>query len=165
MNKKAFASAVAVMAATITLPFSAAAADTPKTETMELSASVASDYILTIPSNTSVALEFGKEKTEIGSLKVTGNVKPSESVTVNVEKTAFQSSEGNTFDYRLLSGEQEFQTASWNEEELRAEKAKEIPLTANIPSKTWYSAAAGDYTATITFTAKLNPAPAEGENP
>ena len=87
MNKKAFASAVAVMtAAAITLPVPAAAADTPKTKTMELSASVASDYIVTIPSNTPVALEFGKEKTGIGSLKVTGNVKPSESVTVNVEK-------------------------------------------------------------------------------
>lgn len=140
------------MAAVVPVP----AAENPKTDTLELNANVASEYHLTIPSSAAVALTFGEEMTEIGKLKVTGNVKPLETVTVSAQTTPFENinKKGSSFTYKLLNETEEFKKAEWNEEELR-KGTKEISLTVNIPSETWYSAAAGDYTSTITFTAEL----------
>lgn len=133
-----------------------AAADNTTSRNTELTAEVASSYILTIPKDQEIS--YGTQDTDLSSgVSVTGNVKPSQKVTVTVSKTDFvnQDAEDSSFAFSLLSAGKEFTSGEWSETELRAAKAKEFPLTVHVDQTAWDSAKAGSYKATITFTAEL----------
>lgn len=118
-----------------------------------LTASKPSTYELTIPATTEII--YNSEKTELKGLKVTGDVKPGSTVTVVATKNALKRKDSNdVLVYNLKNGDTEFESASWNEDELRSGN-KEIPLSVNISKDAWASAKAGDYTGSITFNATL----------
>ena len=80
MKKKMAAGMLCMMmAVSVAVPVSAA----EKPESTTLTTDVASEYMLTIPMD--MEIPFGSEETGIGSVKVTGNVKPAETVKVDVE--------------------------------------------------------------------------------
>lgn len=122
---------------------------------------VASEYTLTIPMN--MEITFGAEETGIGSVKVTGNVKPAETVKVDVETGNFISQDDpqDTIVLTLINknDNSEFGISIWNEKEMRDE-TKKIPLAVQIKSEDWGKAHAGTYQATLTFTASLSTPPA-----
>lgn len=123
-------------------------------KTTEISTSVASTYILTIPAKTEI--EFDEESTDLnGTLKVTGNVLPTQSVVVTVETHDLENSVQNTIlPYALMNGTEKFETATWNEEELRAEN-KEFQLSVAIEQEDWNRAKAGSYEGSIVFIADM----------
>src|SRR5699024_9009074 len=84
MKKKMVAGMLCMMmVVSVAAPVSAA----QKQESTTLTTDVASEYMLTIPQNMEIV--FGTEETNIGSVKVTGNVKPAETVKVDVETGNF----------------------------------------------------------------------------
>ena len=125
-------------------------------EKTTLTADVGSVYTVSIPADQDIV--FGKEDTTLdGRLKVTGNVKPGEKVTVSASATAFvnQDVNGESFAFSLKSGAAEFTSMDWSEAELRAAAPKEAALTVHVPSESWAQAKAGTYKASITFRAEL----------
>lgn len=123
-------------------------------KTTTLTASKASTYTLTIPADTQIT--YNTEKTELNGLKVTGNVKPGSTVNVKATKNPLQRlGTKDVLTYSLNNGDTEFESASWNEEELRAGD-KEIALSVSITKDAWASAKAGDYTGSIIFDIALN---------
>ena len=139
-----------VMATGMVVPVSAESKNTT------LTTEVASEYTLTIPMDTSIA--FGAEETDIGFVKVTGNVKPAETVKVDVETSNFISQDDpeDTIALTLINknDNSEFGISIWNEKEMRNE-TKEIPLVVQVKEEDWAKAYAGIYQATLTFTASL----------
>lgn len=118
-----------------------------------LTASKPSTYELTIPATTKII--YNSEKTELNGLKVTGDVKPGSTVTVIATKNALQrTGSDDVLAYSLMDEEKEFESALWNEDELRAGD-KEIPLSVDISKDAWASAKAGDYTGSIVFDVTL----------
>ena len=142
-----------MMAAAMAVPVSAAE---PQEKSTTLTTDVESEYILTIPKDTQIP--FGAEETGIGSVKVTGNVKPAETVKVDVETGNFISQDNpqDTIALTLINknDNSEFRTSIWNEKEMRDE-TKEIPLAVQVKGEDWNKAYAGTYQATLTFTASL----------
>lgn len=139
--------------AAVAVPVHAAEETTEKTTT--INTSVESKYELTIPANTTI--DFNKPSTELnGKLKVTGNVKPSQTVTVSAatNKLENQDNAGASIDFVLKNEGSNFTSETWNETELR-DGTKEIPLKVAIEQSAWDSAKAGDYTGSIVFTAEL----------
>ena len=134
------------------LPVSVSAADS---KTMELNAYVESTYTLTIPSKTEIV--FNSTSTDLnGTLKVTGNVRPMQKVTVKAELNALHNAVQNTnLPYKLMSGAVEFQAADWSETELRAAEPKELQLSVDIAAEDWNQAKGGEYQVNIVFTAEL----------
>ncbi|HIR26471.1 MAG TPA: hypothetical protein IAB84_00715 [Candidatus Choladousia intestinigallinarum] len=134
------------------LPVSVSAADS---KTMELNAYVESTYTLTIPSKTEIV--FNSTSTDLnGTLKVTGNVRPMQKVTVKAELNALHNAVQNTnLPYKLMSGAVEFQAADWSETELRAAEPKELQLSVDIAAEDWNQAKGGEYQGNIVFTAEL----------
>ena len=134
------------------LPVSVSAADS---KTMELNAYVESTYTLTIPSKTEIV--FNSTSTDLnGTLKVTGNVRPMQKVTVKAELNALHNAVQNTnLPYKLMSGGGEFQAADWSETELRAAEPKELQLSVDIAAEDWNQAKGGEYQGNIVFTAEL----------
>lgn len=125
-----------------------------------IKANIQSVYTLTIPAETQI--EFEDTSTNLdGALKVTGNVLPSQEVEVTAAAGAFHNTvQGTDLPYKLMNGQEEFKTATWNETELRngfenEENAKQIPLSIAIKESDWQFAEAGDYEGSITFTANL----------
>lgn len=149
MNKKIIAAVLGLtlMMGTV-LPAHAEEKTTP------INASVDSTYTLTIPAKTDIA--FNAESTDLnGVLKVTGNVLPTESVTVTVKTNDLENRVRNMkLPYKLMYGANEFTTATWNEDELRAE-SKEIQLSLAIEKSDWDKAEAGSYEGSIVFTAGM----------
>ncbi|HIZ22503.1 MAG TPA: hypothetical protein IAA21_06870 [Candidatus Blautia faecigallinarum] len=141
-----------MMAVSVAVPVSAA----QKQESMTLTLDVGSEYTLTIPMD--MDIPFGAEETNIGSVKVTGNVKPAETVEVDVEIGNFISQDNpqDTIALTLINknDNSEFGTSIWNEKEMRDE-TKEIPLAVQVKEEDWAKAYAGTYQATLTFTASL----------
>lgn len=139
-----------LLAAGMAVPVSA------ESKTTTLTTDVASEYTLTIPKDTSIA--FGAEEMEIGVVKVTGNVKPAETVRVDVETGNFISQDDarDTIALTLINqnDNNEFKSSIWNENDMRNE-TKEIPLVVQIKKEDWDKAYAGTYQATLTFTASL----------
>lgn len=145
-----------MMAVCMAVPASAA-----EEKSTTLITDVASEYTLTIPMN--MEITFGAEETGIGSVKVTGNVKPAETVKVDVETGNFISQDDpqDTIVLTLINknDNSEFGISIWNEKEMRDE-TKKIPLAVQIKSEDWGKAHAGTYQATLTFTASLSTPPA-----
>ena len=126
-------------------------------QTTELTASVESEYILTIPSETEIIFENTSTPLN-GKLKVTGNVLPTQTVSVSAKLNPLHNAVRNTdLPYKLMNGTEEFQTTVWNEAELRAEQPKELQLSVNITADDWKQAKAGDYAGSIVFTATMQP--------
>ena len=125
-------------------------------KSMELTMSKASEYIMTIPKDQDT-VTFGTEKTQIGSLSVTGDIGTKQKVLVTVAKTNFVDVKDDTnfFAFDLQANGQNFSWAEWNWEQVRAQEPVAYPLTVYIPSETWADTVAGTYGATITFTAQL----------
>lgn len=123
---------------------------------MNLNMSKEASYIMTIPKDTS-SIKFGAESTVIGALSVTGDIGTKQQVTVTTEKTPFTDVKDadNQFSFALQCEGNSFETAVWNWQEVRAEEPTAYPLTVYIPTETWADVAAGEYTATLTFTAEL----------
>lgn len=149
MNRK-------IIAATLSLTLMMGTALTVNAEekTTPINASVDSTYTLTIPAQTDIV--FNAESTDLkGVLKVTGNVLPTESVVVTAEKKdLYNSVQNTTLPYRLMYGADEFTTAAWEEEELRAGN-KEFQLSVAIEKTDWDKAEAGSYDGSIVFTAEM----------
>ena len=139
-----------VMATGMVVPVSAESKNTT------LTTEVASEYTLTIPLDTSIA--FGAEETDIGFVKVTGNVKPAETVKVDVETGNFISQDDpqDTIALTLINqnDNNEFKSSIWNENDMRNE-TKKIPLAVQVKKADWDKAYAGTYQATLTFKASL----------
>lgn len=146
-----------MMVVSVAAPVSAA----EKQESTTLTTDVASEYTLTIPKD--MTIPFGAEETGIGSVKVTGNVKPEETVKVDVETGNFISQDDpqDTIALTLINknDNSEFGISIWNEKEMRDE-TKEIPLAVQVKKEDWAKAYAGTYQATLTFTASLSTPPA-----
>ena len=157
MKKKMVAGMLCMMMA-VCMAVPASAAEEKSTT---LITDVASEYTLTIPMN--MEITFGAEETGIGSVKVTGNVKPAETVKVDVETGNFISQDDpqDTIVLTLINknDNSEFGISIWNEKEMRDE-TKKIPLAVQIKSEDWGKAHAGTYQATLTFTASLSTPPA-----
>lgn len=123
----------------------------------DIEATVGSEYILTIPGRTVITPGTAASPLN-GELKVTGNVRPSEIVTVSVSSGAFANAEqGTQLAYSLTDHETDavFSGAIWNEEELRSGN-KSYSLDIDIAEAAWEAAEAGAYKGTITFTATLS---------
>ena len=150
MKRKALAGMMSlVVMATVAVPVHA------EEKTTAISTSVESKYELTIPATTEIA--FNATSTNLnGELKVTGNVKPNETVTVSAAKNKLknQSNADAEIDFSLKQGVNNFTSATWNETELRG-GAKAISLSVAIEQSAWDSAKAGEYTGSIVFTAEL----------
>lgn len=142
----------AAMMAGMALPVNASATDS---QTMELSASVESEFTLSIPSTTAIA--YNQTSTDLnGTLKVTGNVLPTQKVTVTATANPLKNSVQNTeLPYKLMNGTTEFTSAEWSETELRAATPKELTLSVDITEDDWKAAKAGAYTGSIVFLAEL----------
>lgn len=122
-------------------------------KSMTLTASKPSEYVLTVPEK--IDITYNTEKTELKGVKVTGNVKPGSTVNVKATKNALQrTGSDDVLAYSLMDEEKEFESALWNEDELRAGD-KEIPLSVDISKDAWGKAKAGDYTGSIVFDATL----------
>lgn len=122
-------------------------------------ATIQSTYTLTIPAETTIDFEAVSTNLE-GELKVTGNVLPSQEVEVTAAAGAFHNTvQDKDLPYKLMNGQEEFKTAAWDEDTLRAGlqegQGKAIPLSIAIEEADWKTAEAGDYEGTITFTATL----------
>lgn len=125
-------------------------------KTTELNTNVSSTYELTIPSATEI--DFNAATTALnGELKVTGNVKPDETVTVSAAKNILENQDnaGAAIEFALKKDASDFTSETWSEAELRS-GTKEISLSVAIEQSAWDSAKAGDYTGGIVFTAELN---------
>lgn len=158
MKKKMAAGMLCMMmAVSVAVPVSAA----EKPESTTLTTDVASEYMLTIPMD--MEIPFGSEETGIGSVKVTGNVKPAETVKVDVETGNFISQDDpqDTIALTLINknDNSEFGISIWNEKDMRDE-TKEIPLAVQVKEEDWAKAYAGTYQTTLTFTASLITPPA-----
>lgn len=124
-------------------------------KTTAINTSVESKYELTIPTTTDIA--FNVTSTNLnGELKVTGNVKPNETVTVSAVKNKLENQDnaGAEIDFALKQGTGDFTSATWNEQEL-IEETKAISLSVAIEQSAWDNAKAGEYTGGIVFTAEL----------
>ena len=159
MKKRMFAGMLCMMmAVSVAAPVSAAE---PQEKSTTLTTDVASEYMLTIPQN--MTIPFGAEETGIGSVKVTGNVKPAETVQVDVEVGNFISQDDpqDTIALTLINknDNSEFGISFWSEKNMRDE-TKEIPLAVQVKEEDWAKAYAGTYQATLTFTASLITPPA-----
>lgn len=154
MKTKNFTAGLLTMALMGAMALPVGAADTDS-QTLELTASVKSEYILTIPSKTDIA--FNKTSTDLnGTLKVTGNVLPTQKVTVTATANSLKNSVQNTeLPYKLMNGKDEFKTTEWSESELSAAMPKELQLQVAITEDDWKAAKAGDYTGSIVFLAEL----------
>lgn len=144
--------ALALMGAMI-LPVSAA-----ESKDTTLTAEVPSTYTLTIPAATTIT--YGNTSTDLsGKLKVTGNVLPSQSVTVTADAKPLRNAVQNTdLPYTLENASGSFTTASWSEAELRSGlggdgMGKEIQLSVKLKESDWNQAKAGTYSGSIVFTA------------
>lgn len=150
MKKKVVSSAMALLlVGAMALPVHAAE------KTTTINTSVESKYELTIPATTDIA--FNATSTNLnGELKVTGNVKPNETVTVSAVKNKLENQDNASaeIDFALKQGTGDFTSATWNEQELR-EKTKAISLSVAIEQSAWDNAKAGNYTGGIVFTAEL----------
>lgn len=146
-----------MMAAAMAVPAGAAE---PQEKSTTLTTAVESEYILTIPRDMEIA--FGAEETGIGSVKVTGNVKPGETVQVDADAGSFISQEDpqDTIALTLTDKSKDitFQSSVWNEQDMRSE-TKEIPLAVRVEKADWDKAYAGTYKAILTFEASLITAP------
>jgi type 1 fimbria pilin len=142
-----------LMAGSFLLISASVCAENESSATTELSFTMNSTYTLTVPASTQ--LTFGQENTEIGNVKVTGNMASDTLVIVSASKTPFSSGD-NSFEYSLLQStsgnngtSSAFGSESWTYSEVSS--GKEIPLIVNIPKATWDTVTPGTYNSTITF--------------
>jgi len=132
-------------------------AATSDTQTTTLEIDVESTYTLSIPKSQNIVFEVAT--TDIGEVKMEGNIRLDEEIIVDVTRTEFESLDdpADKIDYTLtLSGEEtEFVGAVWSESSLYSGTATIYPLTVNITQQEWDNARAGNYKSVITFTAKI----------
>lgn len=159
MTAKKITTGLTALALIGAMALPASAQDT-ETKDTTIKARIQSVYTLTIPAETQI--DFEAASTDLaGKLKVTGNVLPSQEVSVTAQAKDFHNKVQNTnLPYKLMEGQAEFQTAVWDEDTLRAGLSgtgygKEIQLSIAIGEDDWKTAEAGDYEGTITFTALL----------
>ena len=136
--------------------------DDPQSKSTTLTATVNSEFTLTIPRNTEIAYEA--TTTDLSDLKVIGNVNQQE-VVVTAETSDLAETnrgDGATIDYTLNAGDSAYPDDGlvWDEEDLRAgyldeTNAKTESLSVGITKDTWEKAKAGTYEGTITFTATM----------
>lgn len=164
-RKKRAGAAVLAAALVMTAGIPAYASETGTGDTaaqsssLNLTTSQEARYIMTIPMQATgeAGITFGDENTPIGDLSVTGDIGTKQQVSVTVEKTPFTDvrDANNHFDFDLLSENEDFEEATWNWQQVRAETPTGYALTVHIPNETWEKVPAGDYTATLTFKAQL----------
>lgn len=129
-------------------------------KTTQLEAEVASTYTLTIPAKTTIA--FNATETDLeGTLKVSGNVLPTQKVTVTATSNPLHNTAQNTnLPYTLkVKGENAFSSEEWDEDELRSGltgEGKQIALSVAITADDWNKAKAGKYEGSIVFSAELS---------
>lgn len=159
MRAKKITMGLTVLALMGTMALPVSAQETEQTKDTTITANVQSTYTLSIPADTTV--KFEATSTDLsGKLKVSGNVLPTQEVVVTAQADTFHNTAQNTdLPYKLMNGSEEFTTATWDENTLRAglqeEQGTAIQLSIAIDESDWKTAEAGDYTGTITFTANL----------
>lgn len=130
------------------------ASDT-QTESLQLTTTQAASYLLTIPLETTV--EFGAVTTEIGTVKVNGNIGTKQQVKVTATHTDFVDTKDDTnkFSFKLQDAGNVFNGDVWNWQDVRTESQKEHSLQVVIPEETWKEVPSGTYQATLNFVAEL----------
>ena len=135
------------------------AQETSQEKTTQLEAEVGSEYTLTIPAKTTIA--FNATETDLtGTLKVSGNVLPTQNVTVTATCNPLHNAVQNTnlpYTLKIKDGDT-FSSAQWNEDELRSGQTgdgKQIALSVAITEDEWKKAEAGKYEGSIVFSAEL----------
>lgn len=121
-----------------------------------LTASVESDYTLTIPATQTI--QEDALSTAIGEVKVTGTIHPTEEVKVTVTKednfvSTTNPSDVIPFSLNVKDTGVTFTGATWDEDAI--DKQSTYPLSVDITQDAWNSADAGDYQTVLTFTAAL----------
>lgn len=121
-------------------------------QSTELTVEIPSEYTLTIPATTQ-NIQYKQEVTELGTLKVQGNLAAGQKVKVTAAKTLL-TYKSQVIPFSLKNGENaEWTQDTWTEAE--ANSGKEIPLKVNITSEDWAKAKAGKYQGKIIFTSSL----------
>ena len=147
--------------------------DNPQSGDTTLSATVGSTFMLTIPTDTTIA--YGQASTVLdGGLKVTGNVNQQKVVVTASagDLAATDRKDGATIEYALQTTvhgeavEYPEQGITWTEPELRDgylddSNAIVRRLTVGIDNEAWRTAKAGTYRGTVTFTATMQQAVAD----
>lgn len=116
--------------------------------------SAVSHYMVSIPAATKI--HFNAVNTQIGELKITGNIKDSKQVHVSVTKDAFRNGD-STMDFSVTTENDGAPLTNFdaNSTEAKAKNGKHTPLFVHIDPTEWNQAVAGVYTGHITFTATL----------
>lgn len=121
-------------------------------QSTELTVEIPSEYTLTIPATTK-NIQYKQEVTELGTLKVQGNLAAGQKVKVTAAKTPL------TYKSQFIPFSlKDEQNAEWTQgfwTEVEANSGKEIPLKVNITSEDWAKAKAGKYQGKIIFTSSF----------
>lgn len=150
--KKKWIASILTTALMITSMLPVYAAENQQSGTTTVTATVDSTYTMTIPAETTIP--FNQIETKLnGQLKVKGNVRNSEKVSVTATEKPLENENKETIAYVLKQNGAEFKSATWSEQDLRAEKAYNLSVT--IPKEIWDTAKAGTYAGGIVFTAEL----------
>lgn len=121
-------------------------------QSTELTVEIPSEYTLTIPATTK-DIKHNQELTELGSLKVQGNLAIDQKVKVTATKIPLKYN-AQSIPFSL----KDEQNAEWTQgfwTEAEANSGKEIPLKINITSEDWAKAKAGKYQGKIIFTSSF----------
>lgn len=121
-------------------------------QSTELIVEIPTEYTLTIPAATK-DIKHNQELTELGSLKVQGNLAIDQKVKVTATKTPL-TYKVQSIPFTLKDGQNtEWTQGIWTDTE--AGSGKEISLKVNITSEEWAKAKAGKYQGKIVFTSTL----------
>lgn len=118
----------------------------------EIKVEIPSEYTLTIPATTK-NIQYKQEVTELGTLKVQGNLAVGQKVKVIAAKTPL-TYKSQVIPFSLKNGgNAEWTQDTWTEAE--ANSGKELRLKVNITSQSWAAAKPGNYQGKIIFTSSL----------
>lgn len=116
-----------------------------------------SHYMVSIPATANI--KFNAVNTQIGELKITGNIKDSKQVHVTVSGDHFvnENDANSTMDFSVTTEKDGAPLTNFdaNSTEAKSDSGKHTPLFVHIDPTEWNQAVAGVYTGHITFTATL----------
>lgn len=148
-TKKAGMSLAALsLISAMALPVSAAG--NTQTGDMNIQTTIASDYMLTVPS-TVVDIPYGQENTDL-RITVSGNIEKGKTIKVTTEDGSLKLGTSGSLPYTISEKE-----LAWDDAELDngGENGVEKETVLTITQESWKAAKAGTYTGIVTFTAKM----------
>lgn len=120
-----------------------------------ITADITSTYTMTIPAQTK-QIVMNTELTELGPLKIDGNLDPAKLIKVEATKTDLtnQANAAQKIPFLLVdSSNTPWASATWNADE--ADAKQEIPLQVKIDQSAWKAAKPGKYKGSIVFTSSI----------